>query len=979
MTPVHELAAVRPVQSTPGHALPIGSRLREYEIKALIGEGTCSIVYLGWDHALQRKVAIKEYMPAAMAGRFQGSTSVVVASERHVEIVNAGMRSFLNEARVLARFDHPSLVKIYRFWEENGTAYTAMPYYEGPTLRDALAELGHVPSEAELRAWLKPILNAVTLLHEGGTWHQNIAPDEILLTPFGPVLLGFAGAAHAIEAFNHTPAAALKPGYAAIEQYGSEAATTRGPWTDLYALAAVVYAAITGSDPPPAADRLTEDRLRPLTLIAAGLYSERFLAAIDAALAVQPRRRPADHAEFRALMGDIDAPEAVSLAPRPDLMQEPFAGAPAGNARGDGARPGDPRDRSAGADGCGGRSAGKRQRVRRDQAATDRGRGRRHRPRAADVDADDAGARPRQARGLRRHRRHVRADRHRRARAAVRDQADPARRVAGRRLGSAQRRRTDDGGPCAADAGTCRDPGDDGHEPCAWRAAARDGKAVDADARADHRARAPTDRRRRRSADPRRDPGSARPAAGCRAAGPTGGGGRRDGPHRARKRGDRRFLARGAPGALHRDPAEGVAREDHAGRNRLLQARMQVSRFFVASLARAAALASGLAIVLVACTTSEPQTFEKAATEATDRLVAQTGKLPAFLATIESTLAKPDPKAPRRTVTIDPMLDTVTGQQTETTMLFERRVVERLGSAYPQFEILPFQSANLSRAQYLLTGTLARVPTAPLGKPTVRLNLALTELRTGMVVAQAWSLAREENLDQTPSRYYRDVPVLIKDKIVEGYAKTSTTPAGQHADAYYLERLGAASVISEATTLYNAEKYQDALGQYRSALATPQGEQLRVQSGIYLSSMRLGNVAEAEQAFGRIVALGIDYNELGVKFLFNPGSVDFWSDPKISGAYGMWLRQIAREAMAAHSCIAIIGHTSRSGPGPVNDALSLKRAQYVRQRLLVEAPELAGRTRAEGMGFRQNIVGSGTDDAFDVLDRRVEFRMIPCG
>ena len=372
-----------------GHALPIGSRLREYEIKALIGEGTCSIVYLGWDHALQRKVAIKEYMPAAMAGRFQGSTSVVVASERHVETVNAGMRSFLNEARVLARFDHPSLVKIYRFWEENGTAYMAMPYYEGPTLKDALAELGHVPSEAELRAWLKPILNAVTLLHEGGTWHQNIAPDEILLTPFGPVLLGFAGAAHALEAVNHTPAAALKPGYAAIEQYGSEAATTRGPWTDLYALAAVVYAAITGSDPPAAADRLTQKiALRPLAVVAAGLYSERFLAAIDAALAVQPRRRPADHAEFRALMGDIDAPEAVSLAPRPDLMQEPFAGAPTG------AREVTVPDRPTAATApaaptpAARRSGRQRQRVRRDQTAAGRGRGRRHRPRTADLDAD---------------------------------------------------------------------------------------------------------------------------------------------------------------------------------------------------------------------------------------------------------------------------------------------------------------------------------------------------------------------------------------------------------------------------------------------------------------------------------------------------------------------------------------------------------------------------------------------------------------
>jgi hypothetical protein len=172
------------------------------------------------------------------------------------------------------------------------------------------------------------------------------------------------------------------------------------------------------------------------------------------------------------------------------------------------------------------------------------------------------------------------------------------------------------------------------------------------------------------------------------------------------------------------------------------------------TVARVAAFAVGLALLVSGCTSSEPQNFVKAAADATDRLHAQTGKLPAFLAKIESTLAKPDPKAPRRTVTIDPMIDTVTGQQTETTMLFERRVVQRMGNLYPQFEFLPFQAANLARAQYLLTGTMARVPTAPLGKPTVRLNLALTELRTGIVVAQAWSLAREENLDATPSRYY---------------------------------------------------------------------------------------------------------------------------------------------------------------------------------------------------------------------------------
>ncbi|MBV9890657.1 MAG: serine/threonine protein kinase [Rhizobacter sp.] len=325
MSTVHELEAVR-APAVPAHLLPPGTRLREYEIKGVIGESACSIVYLGWDHALQRRVAVKEYMPAALAGRLPGTTNVVVGSDRHLEAVRAGMRAFLNEARVLARFDHPALVKVYRFWEDNGTAYVAMPYYEGPTLKSTLAELGHVPSESELRAWLKPILNGVSLLHEGGVWHQNIGPDEILMTPFGPVLLGFAAAAHAIQAMRHTPAAALKPGYAAIEQYGSAAGTTRGPWTDLYAIGALIYSAITGNDPPPAADRLSDDRMRPLAVVASGLYSDRFLAAVDAAMAVQPRRRPTEHAEFRALMGDIEAPEKVSLATAPDLMQEPFIG-----------------------------------------------------------------------------------------------------------------------------------------------------------------------------------------------------------------------------------------------------------------------------------------------------------------------------------------------------------------------------------------------------------------------------------------------------------------------------------------------------------------------------------------------------------------------------------------------------------------------------------------------------------------------------
>ncbi len=390
----------------------------------------------------------------------------------------------------------------------------------------------------------------------------------------------------------------------------------------------------------------------------------------------------------------------------------------------------------------------------------------------------------------------------------------------------------------------------------------------------------------------------------------------------------------------------------------------------------AALLAVAVMALLVACSSSEPQTFEKAAADATDNLVAQTGKLPSFLAKIESTLSTPDANTSRRSIVLDPMLDMITGQQTETTLLFERRVTQRMAAKFPQFEFLPFQPASLTKAQYLLTGTMTRVTTET--RPTVRLSLALTDIRSGLVVAQASALAREENLDATPSRYYKDSPVLIKDKVIEGYARTTSTPPGQRADPYYMERIGVGTVITEATTLYNAERYQDALGQYQTALATPQGQQLRAESGVYLTNIKLGNTAEAEQAFGRIVALGIAYNELGVKFLFNPGSVEFWADPKISGAYQMWLRQIARGVVAAGSCMKVVGHTSKSGPAAINDALSLKRATTIRQRLTNEQPVLATRTQVEGMGFRQNIVGSGTDNGFDVLDRRVEFKIVPC-
>jgi outer membrane protein OmpA-like peptidoglycan-associated protein len=372
----------------------------------------------------------------------------------------------------------------------------------------------------------------------------------------------------------------------------------------------------------------------------------------------------------------------------------------------------------------------------------------------------------------------------------------------------------------------------------------------------------------------------------------------------------------------------------------------------------------------VATSETNELSFDQAVNAATDGLVSQTQNLPAFLAKVEAKILK-------RGVVTDPMLDAGSGQQTGVTKLLEQRVTERMRTNYTQFDILPFQSANLSKAQYLLTGTITRVQGGKTSN-VFRINLALTDLKTGNVVAQSSARARDEGLDTNPTPYYRDSPILVKDKVVDGYIRTCETPPGKPADRAYFERVATATLINEATTAYNSDRYQDALGLYNNALSTPAGEQLRVLNGVYLTNWKLGKTAEAEQAFGKVVAFGIANNTLGVKFLFNPGSTDFWSDPKVSGPYTLWLRQIARQAAAAKVCVNVVGHTSKTGSEQANDRLSLNRATYIKQRLESEAPDLASRTKANGMGFRENIVGTGTDDARDALDRRVEFKISGC-
>ncbi|MEX8494202.1 serine/threonine protein kinase, partial [Sphaerotilus sp.] len=284
--------------------LSIGTRLGEFEIRGLVGAGRTGVVYRAFDHELEREVAIREYLPASLASRAEDG-HVQVRGRVHAHAFGVGLQQFLRQAQLLARFDHPALVKVFRYWEGHGTAYMVMPFYAGQTLAQALRQLPAPPTEAWLMGVLVPLLGALDSLHHQHILHRHVVPDNIRLLRNGrPVLLEPDSAQEN-----------LRPGYAPIEQVAEGPDLRPGPWTDLYALAAVVHAALTGGPPPAAQTRTVQDGLEPLTAVAARLatthgqhYHPAFLAAWQQALAIRPADRPQNVQALMQQLGLIPAP-----------------------------------------------------------------------------------------------------------------------------------------------------------------------------------------------------------------------------------------------------------------------------------------------------------------------------------------------------------------------------------------------------------------------------------------------------------------------------------------------------------------------------------------------------------------------------------------------------------------------------------------------------------------------------------------------
>ncbi|HEU4352392.1 MAG TPA: serine/threonine-protein kinase [Burkholderiales bacterium] len=275
------------------HALPEGYALQEYRIEKVLGVGGFGLTYLALDSNLNLKVAVKEYLPVDVAQRSDDQT-IGPRSPSTAETFGWGKQRFMDESRTVASFRHPNIVRVMRFFEANGTAYMVMEFVAGAALGEWIKTRRPL-AEAQVAVIVDPLLEGLEVIHNAGYLHRDIKPGNIYVRDDGsPVLLDFGSARQRATELT----AVVSPGYAPFEQYHTTG--KQGPWSDIYALAGVLYWMVTGSMPLEAPARVRADDMAAAVQAAErSRYRPEFLAAIDWALAPFEDQRPQSVAEWR--------------------------------------------------------------------------------------------------------------------------------------------------------------------------------------------------------------------------------------------------------------------------------------------------------------------------------------------------------------------------------------------------------------------------------------------------------------------------------------------------------------------------------------------------------------------------------------------------------------------------------------------------------------------------------------------------------
>jgi outer membrane protein OmpA-like peptidoglycan-associated protein len=379
-------------------------------------------------------------------------------------------------------------------------------------------------------------------------------------------------------------------------------------------------------------------------------------------------------------------------------------------------------------------------------------------------------------------------------------------------------------------------------------------------------------------------------------------------------------------------------------------------------------LSAGLFVLLAGCAgprfvTSYPLEFETAINTLAEHLLSQVEK--------ERKQAK---------IVLDPFVDANSGEVVQVSRAIEALILQKAAEKFKGFQVERLAPRNLDDADYVLNGTIYLDGfRAEAGGQYYRVLSSLVELKTGKVSGNADIWVSNLDLDYTPTAFYQDSPTYLKDKPVSGLIATAKGESGDEAQKDYYDTLPTAALLVEASTLYEERDYQNALRVFEKTAGREDGRIMRTYAGLYETHYKLGAIEQAEKAFGDLLQVSVDtHKNLNIKFLFEVNSTEFIADQALRKQYALWLRQIALFFGKNQSCFQVVGHSSRSGGAAYNEQLSLVRAKRVQRLLNSEAPSLSQRSKAVGKGFRENLVGAGTDDARDAIDRRVELLLTEC-
>jgi len=325
---------------------------------------------------------------------------------------------------------------------------------------------------------------------------------------------------------------------------------------------------------------------------------------------------------------------------------------------------------------------------------------------------------------------------------------------------------------------------------------------------------------------------------------------------------------------------------------------------------------------------------------------------------------------------IDPFIEADTGNVTHASL----QIQDLLGSTLTQNQItvLPFDPASVAAASDVILGSVAYEPYGSTATRHYHLFASVVDVKTSTVIANADAWVSNNKIDISPVDIYQSSPMYIKDNPTKLRVSTSREAAGSPVERDYVSGLDAAALSQQASAEFDKKDYEAAIADFNRSIALPQGKTMKNYSGLYQSYYKLGQRDAATKAFYDLFNIAAGTNDITLKFLFSVNSVDFIADQGTVDQYGIWLQQAAQYFDKNGSCLTVVGHSSHTGEQAYNVKLSLARAEKIQKLLASDNSAIVKKIQSSGRGFSENIVGTGTDDLQDAIDRRVEFKIRPC-